>query len=154
MNLAIVLFAGTVFGFGLGLSDLMRQEVVLSFLYLDDLGLLLTMGAAIAVAMPAYQLVARRSQPVLGGTFDTFPKSVTRSHITGGGVFGIGLGLAAVCPGAALACLGAGNWPMIVGFAGMLVGAYVQGLAAPSLKPANIRVEDDGTWHRPAVDPG
>ncbi len=133
MNLAIVLFAGTVFGFGLGLSGLMRQEVVLSFLYLDDLGLLLTMGAAIAVSMPAYQLLARRSQPVLGGTFDRFPKSVTRSHITGGVVFGIGWGCAGVCPGAALASLGAGNWPMLAGFAGMLVGAYVQGLGAPEI---------------------
>lgn len=133
MNLAIVLLAGTVFGFGLGMSNLIQQEVVLSFLYMDDLGLLLTMGAAIAIAMPAYQLMVHRSQPLLGGVFDRFPKSVTRSHVTGGVVFGIGWGLAGVCPGAALASLGAGNWPMLAGFAGMLVGAYAQGLAAPEI---------------------
>lgn len=133
MNLAVVLFAGTVFGFGLGLSDLIRQEVVLSFLYLDDLGLMLTMGAAILVAMPAYRLRGRRSQPVLGGTFDAFPKSVTRRHITGGLVFGVGWGLAGVCPGAALASLGAGNWPMLAGLLGMLLGAYTQGRTTPDV---------------------
>jgi len=32
-----------------------------------------------------------------------------------------------VCPGPALAGLGAGNWPLIVSALAMLAGAYVQG---------------------------
>ena len=125
-----MLLAGVLFGCGLGVSGLLSQEVVLSFLYLEDLGLLLTMGAAIAVATPLYQVFGRRAQPLLGGAFDRMPKVITREHVVGGVVFGVGWGLAGVCPGAALASLGLGNWPMLAGLAGMLVGAYLQGVWA------------------------
>ena len=131
--LGFIFLGGTVFGVGLGVSDLLRQEVVLRFLYLDDLGLLLTMGAAIAVVMPIYKLaVPRLAAPVLGGTFDRFPDKVAQNHIVGGILFGVGWGVAGVCPGAALASLGAGNYPMLAGLAGMLAGAYLQGVVAES----------------------
>lgn len=131
--LGIIFVGGTVFGIGLSVSDLLRQEVVLSFLRLDDLGLLLTMAAAIAVAMPIYKLVAPRlAGPVLGGGFDRLPHKVAQNHIAGGVLFGVGWGVAGVCPGAALASLGAGNYPMLAGLAGMLAGAYLQGVLAES----------------------
>ena len=129
--LAATLVGGIVFGVGLGVSGLLRQEVVLSFLYLEDLGLALTMGAAIVASMPIYTIVAARlPQPLLGGHFDRFPRVVARHHIVGGALFGVGWGISGVCPGAALASLGAGNWPMLAGLGGMLAGAYLQGVVA------------------------
>lgn len=136
-RLGIIFGGGLLFGFGLGLSDLTRQEVVLSFLYLEDLGLGLTMAAAIVMSMPAYRILASRlDRPALGGAFERFPGLVARNHILGGVVFGIGWGVSGVCPGAALASLGTGNWPMLAGFGGMLLGAYLQGVVAePAPRP-------------------
>ena len=45
------LLAGTLFGFGLSLSGMVRPEVVLAFLHGQDLGLLLVMGGAVLLVM-------------------------------------------------------------------------------------------------------
>lgn len=127
-SLIVVLVGGVVFGFGLAFSGLAKQEVVLSFLHLEDLGLAVTMAAALAITLPTYQAAPRMlPQPLVGGTFERFPMRVTRRHVVGGVVFGLGWGVSGVCPGAAIASLGLGNWPILIALAGMLVGAYVQG---------------------------
>jgi uncharacterized membrane protein YedE/YeeE len=126
--LLVILLGGVVFGFGLAYSGLAKQEVVLSFLHLEDLGLAVTMAAALAVAMPAYQVAPRLlARPPLGGTFERFPRGIGPRHIVGGVIFGMGWGLSGVCPGAAVASLGLGNWPIFAALAGMAIGAYVQG---------------------------
>jgi uncharacterized membrane protein YedE/YeeE len=61
-SLAAVLAAGTLFGLGLSVSRMVRPEVVLDFLLFRDLGLLLVLGAAMGVAMLAYQLERFSSQ--------------------------------------------------------------------------------------------
>ena len=127
-GLLAILSGGLVFGVGLVVSGLARQEVVLDFLRLDDLGLALTMLAALVVTLPIYRLCARYGwRPPLGPRFERFPRRVERKHVIGGIVFGIGWGVSGVCPGGALASLGLGNLPMLAGVAGMLVGAYLHG---------------------------
>ncbi|MHC5023014.1 MAG: DUF6691 family protein [Planctomycetota bacterium] len=127
-QLGVILVGGLLFGFGLAWSGLVQQEIVLSFLRLEDLGLALMMGAALLVAMPLYQIVPRvRSTPPLGPTFDRFPRRVTGRSVLGGAIFGVGWGISGVCPGAALASLGTGNWPILAALAGLLAGAYLQG---------------------------
>lgn len=129
MRLAVIFAGGLLFGIGLAVSNMVRQEVVLGFVQLRDLGLLVTMGGAIAVALPFYQLAPRlASRPPLGGAFERLPRPVGTRHVVGGVVFGVGWGLSGICPGSAFASLGVGNWPILVGIAGMLVGAYLQGL--------------------------
>jgi uncharacterized membrane protein YedE/YeeE len=127
-GLVVILVGGVVFGFGLAFSGLAKQEVVLSFLHLEDLGLAVTMAAALAITLPVYQLVPRKlPKPPLGAAFERFPMRVTGRHIAGGALFGVGWGVSGVCPGAAIASVGLGNWPILVALAGMLIGAYVQG---------------------------
>ena len=53
------LAAGMLFGFGLSVSTMVRPEVVLSFLRLNDMGLMLVMGGAVAVVLLAYQFAPR-----------------------------------------------------------------------------------------------
>jgi uncharacterized membrane protein YedE/YeeE len=128
-----IVACGVVFGVGLAMSGLAKAEVVLSFLLLEDFGLALLMAAAVAVSMPIYQLAPKQLEaPLLGGTFEPVARGVRPPHVVGGLLFGVGWGLSGVCPGAAFASLGLGNWPILICLGGMLVGAYLQGVVAES----------------------
>ena len=130
-ELGVVFLGGVVFGVGLALSGLTSQEIVLEFLRLEDLGLALAMGAALAVATPVYLLLPRlRARPLLRSTFDRLPRHVRPHHVIGGVVFGIGWGFAGVCPGAAIASLATGNAKILLAILGMSIGAYLQGVVA------------------------
>lgn len=140
-HLLFILFGGMLFGFGLAMSSLVMPEVVLSFLMLDDFGLAVTMLGALAVTTPIYQLAPRlRARPVMGASFDRMPRTIKRENVLGGAVFGIGWGVSGVCPGAGIASLGAGNWPFGFAFAGMLIGAYLQGVAAAHRTSADVSI--------------
>ena len=133
MKWALLFACGLAFGVGLAVSGMAQPEIVLSFLQLEDFGLLLTMGAALCVSAPAYA-IARRSnrKPVMGGTYDQIPKGFTKKHWVGGAIFGMGWGLSGVCPGAAFASIGIGNVTILLAVAAMLLGAYLQGIHQPS----------------------
>jgi uncharacterized membrane protein YedE/YeeE len=124
-----ILLGGVVFGFGLGLSQMYRPEVVLRFLQLSDLGLLLVMGGASAVAGIAFALLSRtgRHAPLTGAEFGKRVKSLDRNVVLGGGIFGVGWGISGICPGAAYASLGVGNLTILYAVLGMFAGAYLQG---------------------------
>jgi len=127
-TLVFVLIAGILFGYGLALSTMIRPEVVLSFLRFQDFGLLLVLGGAAAVTLLAYQLGPKLlRKPLAGDAFGVHPSALNGRTLWGAAIFGVGWGLCGVCPGPALAGLGAGNWPLIVSALAMLAGAYVQG---------------------------
>jgi len=130
--------AGALFGFGLALSGMIRPEVILSFLQFRDWGLMLVMGGALAVTLFAYQLAPRwRRAPLLGGIFEAHTASMQRGTFIGSALFGVGWGLSGVCPGPAIAGLGAGNLQMLWVIAGLATGAWLQGvLASLSAAPA------------------
>ncbi len=126
----LVVLGGLTFGFGLGLSQMARPEVVLSFLQLWDLGLLFVMGGAVTVVAPVFFLASRsgRNAPLTGRRYGRRLKSMDTNVLGGGVLFGVGWGLSGICPGAAYASLGIGNYPMLWGVAGMFIGAYGQGV--------------------------
>jgi hypothetical protein len=134
-----VLSCGALFGFGLAVSTMISPEVVLSFLRWQDLGLMLVMGGAVAVTLAAYQIGPRLlARPVLGGHFEHRAPALDRDTIVGAALFGIGWGLCGVCPGPAIAGLGAGNWPTLFALAGIVAGAWLQGVwsSRPKAGPA------------------
>ena len=125
------LLTGALFGFGLSLSTMIRPEVVLSFLRFEDFGLVLVMGGAVMVVLLAYKLAPRLlGRPLLGDIFHVHPSVWNRDTLVGAALFGIGWGLCGVCPGPAIAGLGAGNWGLLWALAGIALGALVQGLRA------------------------
>lgn len=125
------LAAGALFGFGLSYSTMIRPEVVLSFLRFEDFGLMLVMGGAVVVVALVYKLAPRLlARPVLGDHFHTHPSAWNRDTAVGAALFGVGWGLCGVCPGPAIAGLGAGNWDLLWALAGIALGALVQGLRA------------------------
>ena len=126
--LAVAIASGMLFGFGLALSTMIRPEVVIDFLLWRDLGLLLVLGSAVAVTFVAYRLVPRLiARPWAGGEFHKHASDLNARTLGGAALFGIGWGLSGVCPGPAIAGLGAANWPLAIALAGLVLGAYVQG---------------------------
>ncbi len=125
------LTAGLLFGFGLSFSTMIRPEVVLGFLRFQDLGLMLVMGGAVWVVMLVYKLAPRlMARPLLDDHFHQHPSRWNRDTAMGAALFGVGWGLCGVCPGPAIAGLGAGNWSLLWALAGIALGALVQGLRA------------------------
>lgn len=125
------LAGGTLFGFGLALSTMVRPEVVLGFLRFEDWGLMLVMGGAVLVTLVAYKLAPRLlGRPLLGGYFHQHVSLWNRDTLTGAALFGIGWGLCGVCPGPAIAGLGTGNASLLWALAGIAAGALAQGLRA------------------------
>ena len=127
--LAAALGAGALFGFGLAFSTMIRPDVVLGFLRFQDLGLMLVLGGAVLVTFFAYRFLPRfLERPLLGGRFAVHVSVMNRSTIAGAAIFGIGWGLTGVCPGPAIAGLGAGSWELGYALAGIALGALLQGL--------------------------
>jgi len=125
----IVLVGGIFFGFGLAYSGMTKQEIVLSFLQLSDLGLIFVMGGAALVTFFAVNVVPRYLKtPLLGGKFKPRRALLSRNVIIGAIIFGVGWGLSGQCPGSAVASLGTGNIAVLVGLGAMFVGAYLRGL--------------------------
>ncbi len=124
----IVIVAGGLFGFGLALSGMIRPEVVLSFLLFRDWGLMLVMGGALLVALAAYQVFPRfQDAPLLTSGFESHTARMNRDNFVGSALFGVGWGLSGVCPGPAIAGLGAGNVQMLWALLGLAAGAWLQG---------------------------
>jgi len=117
-----------LFGFGLAFGGMSKQEIVLSFLQLKDLGLLLLLGGSALVTMVTINLIPKiLKKPILGGEFKKRTRTLTKRTIIGAIIFGVGWGISGLCPGSALASLGIGNLPSLIGIAGMFLGAYMMG---------------------------
>ncbi len=141
-NLAVY-GGGILFGFGLAYSGMTQPEIVLSFLRLEDLGLIFVMGGAAVVTFFAIYAVPKfMKAPVLGGTFKPRISVLTRNTIIGAAIFGIGWGISGQCPGSAVASLGTGNWPIAVGI------AFIRPVPRlGSCKPRHGKLAHRG-WHR------
>lgn len=123
-----VLISGMLFGLGLTYATMVQPEVVLSFLNFNDFGLLLVLGGATTLTFVVYQLVPRIAKaPLFATKFSTRPSNERSRTLLGALIFGVGWGLSGVCPGPAIASVGAGNWPVLYALGGMFVGAYIQG---------------------------
>jgi uncharacterized membrane protein YedE/YeeE len=126
MQILTSLLAGLVFGVGLILSGMADPAKVLGFLDLAgawDPSLALVMAGAIAVGLPAFALARRRSQSLLDAPMRLpTARQVDRRLVGGSLLFGIGWGIAGLCPGPALVALGMGLAPALVFVAAMVAG--------------------------------
>jgi uncharacterized membrane protein YedE/YeeE len=117
---------GLVFGVGLLVSGMADPSKVIGFLDVAgrfDPTLLVVMASALVVSAIAYAIARRRTASVLGGALE-LPRSgeIDRRLIAGALVFGVGWGIAGVCPGPAFVVLGAGRIEGVVFVAAMLAG--------------------------------
>lgn len=137
MSTLVAFAAGLVFGLGLLVAGMANPAKVLGFLDLAgdwDPSLAVVMVGAIAVGVVGFAFARRRTQSLLG--LPMHMPTVTRidRRLIGGSVlFGIGWGLAGICPGPALVLVGAGlsqGWLFLLA---MLAGmAFFEWLERPS----------------------
>lgn len=120
------LLAGLIFGLGLLLAGMANPAKVLGFLDLAgawDPSLALVMAGAIALAALPMSWAKRRRQSLLGAPMQIPQKrELDRRLILGSLLFGIGWGIAGICPGPALAILLTGHWQAWLFAAAMLAG--------------------------------
>ena len=126
MNAAFAFFSGLIFGIGLIVAGMANPAKVLGFLDLAgmwDPSLALVMAGAIAVGSVAFQLTKRRTLSLLGLSLQLpDARQIDRRLIVGSMVFGIGWGLAGICPGPGLVLLGSGEFLGLVFVIAMLLG--------------------------------
>ena len=126
MRILASFLVGLAFGLGLLVSGMSDPAKVLGFLDLAgrwDPSLALVMAGAIGVGLPAFALAARRPHALLGDPM-RLPdaRRVDRRLVVGGLLFGVGWGIAGICPGPALVLLGLGSGKGAVFVAAMLAG--------------------------------
>ena len=122
-------FAGLIFGLGLLLAGMANPAKVLAFLDVAgawDPSLALVMGGAIAVAVIPLNWARKNKQSLLGARMQLPVKRQLDPRLIGGSlVFGIGWGIAGICPGPAVAILLTGRWQIIIFVLAMLTGMYL-----------------------------
>lgn len=123
------LVSGTLFGAGLALGGMTSPQRVRGFLDLFgrwDPTLLFVMGGAVLVMAIAWRVRARMRTPLFGEKFSLPDRSdLDLKLIAGSAMFGIGWGLAGLCPGPAVAGLALGSWQPLLFIAAMLAGMLV-----------------------------
>ncbi|OWW18662.1 DUF6691 family protein [Noviherbaspirillum denitrificans] len=126
MNVLFAFIAGLLFGTGLIVAGMANPAKVLGFLDLAgawDPSLALVMVGAISVGLVAFAIARRRSMSLLGLPMQLpSARHIDRRLLLGNFVFGIGWGLAGICPGPGLVLVGAGSAKGLIFVAAMLAG--------------------------------
>ena len=120
------LLAGLIFGLGLMVSGMANPEKVLGFLDIAGLwdpSLAFVMGGAIIVGLVAFAVARRRTLSFLGFTMKMPANNrIEPRLVIGSMMFGIGWGIAGICPGPAIAVLLSGHWQVLLFVLAMLGG--------------------------------
>jgi len=118
--------AGLIFGLGLLLAGMANPAKVLGFLDLAgawDPSLGLVMAGAIGVALLPLTWAKRRQRSLLGAPMQLpVKRELDRRLIAGSLLFGVGWGIAGICPGPAVAIVLTGHWQVLLFVAAMLLG--------------------------------
>ncbi|NRF60788.1 YeeE/YedE family protein [Vibrio coralliilyticus] len=132
------LLSGLLFGIGMALSGMTNPENVIGFLDVTGAwnpSLVFVMGGALLVFAPAYHFLIKPQTKALSGDVLSLPKKVQLDSklICGAALFGVGWGLAGICPGPAITSLAFGNLDIAIFIASMVSGSLLaKYVAAPS----------------------
>ncbi len=127
---AAALASGVIFGLGLAVSGMVHPEKVKAFLDVSrivsggwDPSLAFVLAAAVIVTMVAVRIGHRRRQPLASPSFSRpHARRVDGELALGSAIFGIGWGLAGLCPGPAIADLAFAFPAIILFLVSMLFG--------------------------------
>jgi len=122
---------GSLFSVGLMFSGMSNPQKVLNFLDLFghwDASLAFVMLGAIAVAFIPFQMAVRRAhaKTVFNQMID-LPKNnhIDKKLVSGAVLFGIGWGIAGICPAPSLTLIGLGHYEALYFIVAMLLGMTI-----------------------------
>lgn len=122
------LFAGILFGFGLSVAQMIDPAKVVGFLDLFgqwDPSLAFVMGGGLLVNAIATPFIFKQKKPAFAEYFQVPTRSdIDPRLIIGGGIFGIGWGLAGYCPGPMLTSLSFANADIVTIVVAYLAGTF------------------------------
>jgi uncharacterized membrane protein YedE/YeeE len=125
--------AGTLFGLGLSVSEMINPARVIGFLDVTgrwDPTLIFVMAGALLITGTVFPLILRRRTPYLTKRFELPTKTqIDRPLLFGAVIFGVGWGLAGLCPGPAVAALASGSAGVLMFVAAMLAGQWLMSWA-------------------------
>jgi uncharacterized membrane protein YedE/YeeE len=128
-GLVVPLVSGTVFGAGLslgGMTDPARVRGFLDLLGNWDPTLAFVMGGAVLVMALAWLLQRRMLRPVFAEGFSLPDRSDITARLVGGSaLFGVGWGIAGLCPGPGFASLAIQPAAAAIFVAAMLAGMVI-----------------------------
>lgn len=129
LSLIIALICGLFFGVGMAVSGMVDPNIVLGFLDITghwNPDLIFVLGGAILVFMPGYFFVIRpRKKAITGGDFSYSAKThIDKRLVIGASIFGVGWGLAGICPGPAVTGITGDTLDVVLFIAAILVGQY------------------------------
>lgn len=128
MTALLAFGAGVLFALGLGVSGMTQPAKVLGFLDVTgawDPSLALVMVGAIGVGFVSLRLTAGWARPWCAPRFNLpTQRAVDARLVAGAAIFGVGWGLAGVCPGPALVAVASGPGALVLTL-GMLVGVLI-----------------------------
>ncbi|MFH0265166.1 DUF6691 family protein [Vibrio rumoiensis] len=123
----IPLLSGLLFGAGMVISGMVDPVKVIAFLDVAGawkIDLAFVMGGALLVFAPMYHYVIKPKQKPLDHTEFCISKSqlVDKKLLLGASLFGVGWGVAGICPGPAIASLSGFNIKLIAFIIAMIFG--------------------------------
>lgn len=108
---------GISFGLATGVSNMTKLSATIAFLDLRywNPALAFVMCGAIAVTTTSFFFTFKRDRPLLDTKFyHPTMIEIDKNLVIGSTIFGVGWGLAGVCPGPAMTNLGSGNIPPVI----------------------------------------
>jgi uncharacterized membrane protein YedE/YeeE len=124
-----LILTGALFGAGLALSGMLNPAKVAGFLDLFgvwDPSLAFVMGGGVIANFIGHRIVTRRAAPVFGSGFAIPTRSDIDSRLLiGAALFGVGWGLAGLCPGPAIASILMAPGEVALFVLMMLVGLFI-----------------------------
>ena len=125
-RLIIALISGSLFGAGLLVSGMTNPAKVQGWLDIFgnwDPTLAFVLGGAMLPMALAWRIAARMRRPLAGTAFPAAAgRHIDRRLISGSALFGLGWGIAGLCPGPALASIGFGGAAIWTFVAAMVAG--------------------------------
>ncbi len=119
-------FIGLLFGIGLIISGMSNPQKVLGFLDLAgswDPSLIFVMLGAILVGLAGFYIASKKSKAFFGNAIQIpTSRDINKPLVLGSFIFGIGWGVAGICPGPAIVALGSGHMKAFAFILAMLAG--------------------------------